>query len=319
MVSVQFRMKLNVIGLITSLLIVSEPSFGFSRVRSWSGGVKKTTRSIGREIRNRPRNVTDSQFEKIASDFHYPLNDNRNDCDKSITELTNREEERKPSDIPSSFEADWACNKLKTHLNSDTKERCVPPLAHVFREVQQPFRNLTGDIHYFPFVFLPYRYRLGTHSDQTQQIQIRVAFNGSLIKEPIIRNEVLEKFSLAEKHWELHVPADLKMDFQFLLVEKTENPHFVIAFYDRGESGRKRYNQGFKISYSYLTMAHEFGHMMGLNDEYDQLHVSLDLGDTPMEKYRCDYRSIMCTSREVRNVPLPYHYYLILRRSYCAS
>jgi hypothetical protein len=77
------------------------------------------------------------------------------------------------------------------------------------------------------------------------------------------------------------------------------------------------------------VLAHEVGHMMGLDDEYPQLRKTLGhaLGEEPhwrkdratrVSWLRCDLGSLMCDSKGADSVPLLHHYYAIARRRFCA-
>ena len=57
------------------------------------------------------------------------------------------------------------------------------------------------------------------------------------------------------------------------------------------------------------NLAHEFGHLFGLDDEYKN---RLGGGSTD----DCDSRSLMCQSWT--GSQRDYHYYLILRRAFCS-
>jgi hypothetical protein len=82
--------------------------------------------------------------------------------------------------------------------------------------------------------------------------------------------------------------------------------------------------------WSWHLLAHEIGHMMGLDDEYGQIDKTLghaigadDAWDKdPVVKVRwfaCDPHSLMCDSKGEQSTPQRYHYYVILRRRYCRA
>ena len=71
-------------------------------------------------------------------------------------------------------------------------------------------------------------------------------------------------------------------------METRKNADFVVKVADKSTRGPhlKEHN----INWHPLVFAHEFGHMMGLDDEYDQIFATL------FKKRRCTNESLMCLS-----------------------
>lgn len=63
------------------------------------------------------------------------------------------------------------------------------------------------------------------------------------------------------------------------------------------------------------AVAHELGHMMGLDDEYNQLRNTTHMGNPGVDRDECNALSIMCS--DTYGDPQSYHYYVLQRRRLC--
>jgi hypothetical protein len=74
------------------------------------------------------------------------------------------------------------------------------------------------------------------------------------------------------------------------------------------------YFKNWNINWNSLEIAHEFGHVLGLDDEYSYL-INSGLKISVYD-HICEATSIMCTvglNSEIKN----YHYYMVIRRLFC--
>ena len=100
-------------------------------------------------------------------------------------------------------------------------------------------------------------------------------------------------------------PFDLR--FQFKLVDR-HGAFFNVRLvrpYSRGP-----FDSEWSLAWTSRSFAHEMGHIMGLDDEYEN---NLHGGDAS----KCIQDSMMC--RSSTGTPQDFHYYLILRRLACTS
>jgi hypothetical protein len=105
-------------------------------------------------------------------------------------------------------------------------------------------------------------------------------------------------------------------------------PHFDVKL-TPGDA-RTPFDVTWGAEWSWHLLAHEIGHMMGLDDEYGQIKktvghaVGADVAwdvdpGVKVEWFGCDPHSLMCDSKGEQSTPQRYHYYVILRRRYCKA
>lgn len=122
-------------------------------------------------------------------------------------------------------------------------------------------------------------------------------------------NSFKKKFEAAERIWESSSPYSYPIDFEFEIETNPKKAHIKnINLLNKPTRGPYFLNWSFR--WSVTTIAHEFGHVLGLDDEYKNRPGR---GDTSV----CFQGSIMCRSNQGK--PLETHYYQILRRTLCSK
>lgn len=211
-------------------------------------------------------------------------------------------------------ESDWACVMLKDNLEREGQSGCQPSLESALRFAQHVPRYVHGEMAFLAFWRKKYRYSVSPGPEGTVRVTVRVAFKGDLIKNPKVREELQRKLDAAASVWTEHSP-DGKISFRFQIVPPDTAGATTVNLVDHFTRGP--YDTKWSTIWPEHTLAHELGHVMGLDDEYNQLNESLGIGKTTMQIEQCSPGSLMCEDQNVNTVPKPYHYYLILRRVLC--
>ncbi|MBL7714129.1 MAG: hypothetical protein JNL01_01600 [Bdellovibrionales bacterium] len=209
----------------------------------------------------------------------------------------------------------WACVMLRKNLNRDSKSSCRPNTADALATpIDKNEKNLRGTLAYLGIAPMPYRYGAGLRSNETPVVKVSVYFKGSAANRANLAL-IQAKMNSASRIWEAGSLKVKHTEFQFRVAESELAADFSVNLQEADTRGP--YLRRWSLNWSSNTIAHELGHMMGLDDEYDNFRVSvLGRSGMPYEKLmRCDPGSIMCSSSY--GAPQPHHYYAILRRRGC--
>lgn len=170
--------------------------------------------------------------------------------------------------------------------------------------------SIKGSIHYMDSIRGHYHYDVLKTQEQivlSTKIFFRKVRNEQIAYDEIDYLTVLEKVKWAQTYWNSQVPDDLNLKFKFIVVDKKEEAYFKPALVKKLIRGP--YYAGWSTFWHPIVIAHEIGHMFGLDDEYENspLGASSDL---------CDADSLMCTNAP-GSILKPYHFEVILRRLSC--
>jgi hypothetical protein len=161
----------------------------------------------------------------------------------------------------------------------------------------RPIKGLSGSITYVGIVKKKYSHDIIEDQFGEKILKVRVHFKNA---NPQDLRVFREKFKQAEDIWnQSRVDRDFKYRFVFEVVEKEVQSHFSVFLLDET---RGPYDSFWSRRWTSRVVAHELGHMLGLGDEYKTISGKID----------CYKTSLMCSSWS--GVPLPHHYYFILRR-----
>ena len=249
-------------------------------------------------------------------------------CPLGVADLTARTIAAWGED-PRRYSAEWACVAIVDDLARDSMGSCAPPPDAVFAARGPYARRVTGDVFYVGLDPREYAYDLvagPAGGGSPVDVEVRVELTGPLAREPARVRAMQRKMDLAAAFWTRYAPGG-GARFRFLAVtDDGASPHFQVRLAP-GEP-RSPFDVTWGEDWSWHLLAHEIGHMMGLDDEYGQVKKTVGhaIGEEPtwtvdpIDKIRwfnCDPHSIMCDSKGEASTPLPYHYYVILRRRFC--
>ncbi len=102
--------------------------------------------------------------------------------------------------------------------------------------------------------------------------------------------------------WTHHAPNGF-FRFKFLMVPNAKEADFSVPL--TSLSSRGPYYSEWSINWGFRTVAHEIGHMLGLDDEYG----------TILQHRYCSKYSLMCDDSS--GLVKEYHYYQVLKRIHC--
>jgi len=205
-----------------------------------------------------------------------------------------------------------ACKFLQRHMKRDSKTCSMHPqdvadLGYHFHENFAPKKTMQGTIRYVRFFRGKYKYSVhsGRFGEMVLSARLYIKnlpeFNG---------REILKfknKLKRAARIWSENNPYPFLVKFDFALTSSKEEAAVSVNLHR--EYTRGPYYKRWSTAWSDKTVAHEFAHLLGLDDEYKNT-----LGGAVTKK--CDAASIMCLAN--KNVlPQAYHYYLIFRRILC--
>lgn len=224
------------------------------------------------------------------------------------------------------FSGEWSCLALRDNLAWDTMESCTPDPSAVLSAPPPAPRRIAGERLYMGIDPRDYAYDVGPSADGRTTVQIRIRFTGEPTKSPETMRSMQAKLDQAAAFWSAYSPHQ-RVRFAFLAAaDDASDPHFSVNLDPRAP--RSPYDVTWGAEWTWHLIAHEVGHMLGLDDEYEQPRKTLGhaLGKEArwlkdrtlkMEWLRCDLGSLMCDSKGEQSVPQPYHYYVILRRRFC--
>jgi len=207
----------------------------------------------------------------------------------------------------------YLCKALTANHNRDS-DRCRVSPRHVgelasYMDQQgdrSQSKSVSGKIRYVGPVTGRYAYDLIRVGKNKMTLRAQVHFSNLSDFSAAEIKAYESKINAAARVWTKNSPFGSKFNFKFKF-ELSRRPSRRLASPKLIRSNtRGPYFSQWSLGWSVDTIAHEFGHIMGLFDEY-----SYSDNDTS----NCSARSIMCHSH--RGDPLGYHYQLIFQRAFC--
>lgn len=211
----------------------------------------------------------------------------------------------------------WQCNTLKKNIGRDSRARLISPkmLMNNISTLSERLIKVNGKLRYVGLVPKAYRYDIVVESGvATALVKIHVRDEGQQLDNyaySIFDNSL----SIAEGIWNRHVASiSPQLRFSFKRVDDEKSAHFSIRVVKKFTRGP--YDKKWSLEWPGTTFAHEIGHMLGLDDEYNNINTTLftmprywmsrlgrsdygsdeQLAIANIKQMSCDLSSIMCYS-----------------------
>ena len=203
------------------------------------------------------------------------------------------------------------CDRFAKSMQRDSKRNCKPlpddvwDLNKFFPELEKKMTQVRGKVYYGGIVGGQYGYWL--YSRKKHLIfHTTIHFSNWDAITKAQQVQLQKNFDQAARIWKNHNHFDFPVQFVFRIVTEPRQAH--IKNVKLMKKTRGPYFDKWNINWTPYTIAHEFGHIMGLDDEYSYFQ-----GGT---EGICDESSFMCKShgdKDIKN----YHYYMVARRFFC--
>lgn len=238
------------------------------------------------------------------------------ECQYSRKALTKIDSDRMSHNVKDFLENDrygddWACLMKSRHLKRDSLEDCLPTEEEALNFRADRKMTIEGKISYMGTIPQAYRYDISPEG-----IEVRIAFKGELGTDEKALEETRKKLEYAGDVWTKNAPGG-NLNFRFLQVTADQQPHFTVKLSKKNRG--TKYNSDWSITDSQKIVAHEVGHMLGLDDEYPVIRSIVWQVKNNVDTRMCNLRSLMCDYYSHNAKLYPYVYYQILRRPYCLS
>ena len=199
---------------------------------------------------------------------------------------------------------DWDCFFALRGMLRDTK-KCLPDVNEVF-STNEWDGKIKGRIRYVGVAPLPYRYTLRSENGELIAT-VKLYYKNWEKLEDDQQEKLRQKTANGAQIWNENRPEGSNFKMEMLIVDSKEEADFTVKATVKRTRGP--YLREHSINWSDRVFAHELGHMLGLDDEYDQINATL------FRNSRCTNRSLMCSSSKVYFPK--YYWYQIFKSPFC--
>lgn len=237
------------------------------------------------------------------------------------------------------IEPHWKCNFLNQHIKRDTN-RCLVDPADIISGLpiaNKSILSVSGKIKYLGFYKKKYRYDIDLSNPAKPVAILKIHFQNTDKDTSMVYQGIKEymqiSLSKAQEVW--NESAAGAFGFKFIVVDNANESHFSVRTVSSPSRGP--YDTEWSIFWSKTSITHEIGHMLGLDDEYDNARFTVTMNrlvkklrkdprfknasDAEIHSFanystsRCSNNSFMCKSS--KGLIQKLHLYQIFKRSHC--
>ncbi len=205
----------------------------------------------------------------------------------------------------------YLCEALNQNMDRDTSGCRLSPKhtkdlgAYMDQQnSNEKVEVVKGRIRYFGPVSGNYGYTVIRKNKHNFKVLAKVYFKNLSQYSSSEVQTYKRRFKSAAAIWNANSPFGKRFEFDFQIASQRKES-VIAPELIRGNT-RGPYFDRWSFKWSTSTIAHEFGHVLGLFDEYSY---------TDNNNPNCSSRSLMCSS--FRGAPQHYHYHLVLQRVFC--
>lgn len=236
-----------------------------------------------------------------------------------------------PLPLKSDITPYWDCVFLRQHLNRDmSRKKEMPSAEDVFAShlnlPDQEF-DVEGRIRYLGTIPKKYKYNVKIENG-IATLTVKIHFDKN--KNGNSHNTIKRRLMAAEEYWNNSLKYySQNFKVKFLKVEDKKEASFSVKLVDKYTRGP--YDTAWSIEWDAMTVTHEVGHMLGLDDEYSNVGYTITMGPRELfsgltgiitdrdqfkrnESLKCDITSLMCNPFAYRPNITKAHAYIILSR-----
>lgn len=236
-----------------------------------------------------------------------------------------------PLPLKSDITPYWDCVFLRQHLNRDmSRKDKMPSGDDVFAShlnLQDQEFDVEGRIRYMGTIPKKYKYNVKIENGiATLTVKIHFDKNSSEKSHDIIKR----RLQAAEGYWNTSLNRySSNFKVKFLKVEDKKDSFFSVKLVDKFTRGP--YDTAWSTDWDNETVTHEIGHMLGLDDEYNNVGYSIKMAPRELfsnvtgiitdrdqfkrnESLKCDITSLMCNPYAYRPTITKAHAYVVLSR-----
>ena len=209
------------------------------------------------------------------------------------------------------IQPEWQCFFAKRDLQRDSKECFISPTFLKDPANLSKSQMVKGFISYVGMAPFPYQYLLEPMANGGVVAVVKIHYPNLKDFSELEQLGLKSRWQEAQEIWNAYsINRDL-WSVRVEIVDSSSEGYFHPHLTNKDTRGPYFASHSINPKYwTKRTMAHELGHMLGLDDEYDQIQGTIS------KRWGCNPKSLMCGDP---GTLFEYHFYTIFRRAFCAD